>query len=36
MPVMVSVDASGKSIYSEAPVQWKNKSIPIEVYPSKN
>ncbi len=36
MPVMVSVDASGKSIYSEAPAQWKNKSIPIEVYPSKN
>ncbi len=29
MPVMVSVDTHGKSIYSEAPSRWKNKSIPI-------
>jgi len=30
MPVMVSVDAYGNSIYSEAPTRWKNKSIPIK------
>jgi fumarate hydratase class I len=36
MPVMVSVDTSGKSIYSEAPARWKNKSIPIEPSFSKN
>jgi fumarate hydratase class I len=29
MPVMVSIDTHGKSIYSEAPSRWKNKSIPI-------
>jgi fumarate hydratase class I len=29
MPVMVSIDTQGKSIYSEAPSRWKNKSIPI-------
>ncbi|MSQ81295.1 MAG: fumarate hydratase, partial [Candidatus Methylopumilus sp.] len=31
MPVMVSVDSRGKSIYSEAPSRWKNKSIPLNV-----
>ena len=36
MPVMVSVDTSGKSIYSEAPARWKNKSILIEPSSSKN
>jgi fumarate hydratase class I len=36
MPVMVSVDTSGKSIYSEAPARWKNKSIPIELSSLKN
>ncbi|MBW0156384.1 MAG: fumarate hydratase [Candidatus Methylopumilus sp.] len=29
MPVMVSIDTQGKSIYPEAPSRWKNKSIPI-------
>jgi fumarate hydratase class I len=29
MPVMVSIDTQGKSIYSEALSRWKNKSIPI-------
>ena len=32
MPVMVSVDEKGKSIFSEAPKQWKNKSIPIREF----
>jgi fumarate hydratase class I len=36
MPVMVSVDTSGKSVYSEAPERWKNKSIPIELSSLKN
>jgi hypothetical protein len=31
MPVMVSVDSHGKSIYAEAPLRWKNKSIPLKV-----
>ena len=31
MPVMVSVDSHGKSIYLEAPLRWKNKSIPLKV-----
>lgn len=30
MPVMVSVDSTGESIYIEAPNQWKNKSIPLK------
>jgi fumarate hydratase class I len=30
MPVMVSIDIHGKSIYSEAPSRWKNKSIPLK------
>ncbi len=30
MPVMVSIDTSGLSIYSESQAQWKNKSIPIK------
>jgi fumarate hydratase class I len=29
MPVMVSIDTNGLSIYSESQAQWKNKSIPI-------
>jgi fumarate hydratase class I len=29
MPVMVSIDTQGKSIYSEAPTRWKNKAIPL-------
>jgi len=28
---MVSVDSQGKSIYSEAPSRWKNKSIPLKL-----
>ena len=31
MPVMVSVDSQGKSIYLEAPSRWKNKSIPLKL-----
>jgi fumarate hydratase class I len=30
MPVMVSIDTHGKSIYTEAPSRWKNKSIPLK------
>ena len=30
MPVMVSIDTNGLSIYSESQAQWKNKSIPIK------
>ena len=29
MPVMVSIDTQGKSIYSEAPARWKNRAIPL-------
>lgn len=31
MPVMVSVNSQGNSIYIDAPRRWKNKSIPLKV-----